>query len=614
MADELNKIDEDRGYTQWGGSTQRMASWFFPLGMLGRFYAKFFASKAQPTVTQSLEGEPPQTTIPTEPLAGDTVINRETLKPEGPAVWSKSANTPVITELEKNRKQRYKEFEEMDEYPEIGTAFDIYADDSTQKGLLGERWKVLSENTMAKEEIENLFRNIKLEKVYWDIIRNTVKYGDCFSELVVDLNAPKKGVQRLKILNPGFVLRVENEYGYLTDFLQEIPLKNEWDSYGNQAGAMVSRSYITLDKNQIVHFRLHTSDPVFYPYGKSVAAMSRQIYRSLRLMEDAMLIYRLSRAPERRIFYVDTGNLPASKAEMYIERLKQKFKKEHFYHSSRGNIDARYNPMSADEDFFVPIKGNSGTKIETLPGAQNLGEVDDVKYFRDKLLATLKIPKDYFVEKDKSPERKANLAQLDVKFARTIGRIQSSIESGLESVAKRHLHLKGYSRSIIDDVRIELPESSDMFIKRKLDVDYQKASVVMQVLQLQLFPKEKIYKDYYDLTDEEIEEIEEKMKDKVAEDMEQQQAMGMGGMPMGGAPMGGMPMEGGIPPEGGEAGPAGELESDENIPPTTNPKEEREEVYKNLMKEYLTEDKGNDNKTAILSRLIRRSKRSDKNS
>jgi hypothetical protein len=299
---------------------------------------------------------------------------------------------------------------------------------------------------------------------------------------------------------------------------------------------------------------------------------------------------------------------------MYIERLKQKFKKEHFYHSSRDNIDARYNPMSADEDFFVPIKGNSGTKIETLPGAQNLGEVDDVKYFRDKLLATLKIPKDYFVEKDKSPERKANLAQLDVKFARTIGRIQSSIESGLESVAKRHLHLKGYSRSIIDDVRIELPESSDMFIKRKLDVDYQKASVVMQVLQLQLFPKEKIYKDYYDLTDEEIEEIEEKMKDQAAEDMEQQQAMGMGGMPMGGAPMGGMPMEGGIPPEGGEAGPAGELESDENIPPTTNPKEEREEVYKNLMKEYLTEVKGNDNKTAILSRLIRRSKRSDKNS
>ena len=590
MADELNKIDEDRGYTQWGGSTQRMASWFFPLGMLGRFYAKFFASKAQPTVTQSLEGEPPQTTVPMEPLAGDTVINRETLKPEGPAVWSKSANTPVITELEKNRKQRYKEFEEMDEYPEIGTAFDIYADDSTQKGLLGERWKVISENTMVKEEVENLFKAIKLEKVYWDIIRNTVKYGDCFSELVVDLNAPRRGIQRLKILNPGFVLRVENEYGYLTAFLQEIPFKNEWDSYGNQAGAMVSRNYITLDKNQIVHFRLHTSDPVFYPYGKSVAAMSRQIYRSLRLMEDAMLIYRLSRAPERRIFYVDTGNLPASKAEMYIERLKQKFKKEHYYHSSRDNIDARYNPMSADEDFFVPIKGNSGTKIETLPGAQNLGEVDDVKYFRDKLLATLKIPKDYFVEKDKSPERKANLAQLDVKFARTIHRVQICIQTGLENLAKRHLQLRGYPASIIRKLRIQLPEPSDMSSKRKLDLDEQKTRVIQAVQQLGLFSKDEIYREYYDMTEVDI----EKMKKEIMKDTEEQQkqeaevAAAAGGGAPGAAPG---PME------------AGGQEGAENVPPTAAV----ESVINNLEgikdNSLLEEDK-----IAVVDRIIKKQK------
>ena len=121
-----------------------------------------------------------------------------------------------------------------------------------------------------------------------------------------------------------------------------------------------------------------------------------------------------------------------------------------------------------DEDFFVPVRQGSQTKIETLPGAQNLGEVDDVKYFRDKLLASLKIPKDYIVEKDGSPERKANLSQLDVKFARVIMRVQNAVEIGLESIAKRHLQLKGFPQSVIEDLRIELPEPSDMFIRFKL--------------------------------------------------------------------------------------------------------------------------------------------------
>ena len=165
---------------------------------------------------------------------------------------------------------------------------------------------------------------------------------------------------------------------------------------------MANRQYIELDKNQIIHFRLQTSDPYFYPYGRSIAAGSRSTFRSLKLMEDAMLIYRLQRAPERRIFYIDIGQMPTSKAEMYVERIKQKYKKEKYYDTSRNTINERYNPMSADEDFFVPVKGRqSSTKIETLPGAQNLGDVDDVKYFRDKLLAALKIPKDYIVEKDK---------------------------------------------------------------------------------------------------------------------------------------------------------------------------------------------------------------------
>ena len=348
--------------------------------------------------------------------------------------------------------------------------------------------------------------------------------------------------------------------------------------------------YIDLDKHQIVHFRLHTSDPVFYPYGKSIAAMCHRTFRSLRMMEEAMMIYRLSRAPERRIFYVDTGNLPTSKAEMFIERLKHKFKKERFYNSSRDTVDARFNPMTMDEDYYVPTKNGKGTKIDTLPGAQNLGEIEDVKYYRDKLLAALKIPKDYIVEKDQSPERKANLSQLDVKFARTIQRIQIDIETGLENVAKRHLQLKGYPASLIQKLRIKLPEPSDMSAKRKLDIDEQKVRVVQAVQGLQLFPKETIYKEFYDMTEEEIRrtmELMEKEQQKAAEMQAQQQAAAAPP----GAPQGAGP----------GYGEAGGQEGAENVPPTAN--ENKEYAFN-----YLINSNIDESTKAVLERIVEKQK------
>ena len=618
MADEIDKNNIiEEGYTEFGGGSSRGSWFFYPVGRLGRFFAKFFATKAQPEVARQFSDDPD--TLET-PLSGDTVVSNEVIKlqkPEtDPAAFSVSRGSlPILPEIEVNRKRRYKEYEGMDEYPEVGAAFDIYSDDSSQKNIDNKRWEIVTDDELAKKEVEKLFTNIKLDRFYWDIIRNTVKYGDCFIELIVDLEKPKAGINRIKILNPNYILRVENEYGYLTDFLQEIPDKTDWDSYGVQGEFMKGRKYIELDRNQIVHFRLHTSDPLYYPYGKSIAALARQIFRSLKLMEDAMLIYRLTRAPERRIFYIDVGQLPSTKAEMFIERLKEKFKKEKFFDANKGQIDARYNPLSADEDFFVPSRGGSGTKIETLPGAQNLGEVDDVKYFRDKLLAALKIPKDYLVEKDQSPERKANLSQLDVKFARTISRIQHSIEVGLESAAKRHLKIKGFSDSVIKDLRIELPDPSDMFTKRKLDVDEQKARVVQAILGLQIFSKKKIYRDYYNLNENEIKEIEkeleEEMKEQMDQQMEQQQAMmdPMGG----GAPMGGAPM----PPGGGEqpmAGPgpmeAGGQEPAENVPPTAE-ETSRLDTLKKLRDKLILDDRNGE--VAKVTKMILREENKNNN-
>jgi hypothetical protein len=583
MADEIkNKQINESGYTTFGGSENRAGSYYIPSGPIGRFFAKFFASKAQLPVQQAIDkgNVLPQT--------GDTVISTQVIKDtgidNGPAVGG-VARHPILPEMELNRRRRYKDYEEMDEYPEVGAAFDIYADDCTQRGTRSERWTVKSDNDLVVEEVERFFNSISLDKLIWDITRNSVKYGDCFIELIVDVNNPNEGVKKIKILNPNWVLRVENEFGYLKKFLQEVP-DNQTIQYAELASTNTSRpiKYIELDKHQIVHFRLHTSDPVFYPYGKSIAAMCHRVFRSLKMMEEAMMIYRLSRAPERRIFYVDTGNLPTSKAEMFIERLKQKFKKERFYNTSKNSVDARFNPMTMDEDYFVPTKNGKGTKIDTLPGAQNLGEIEDVKYYRDKLLAALKIPKDYIVEKEQSPERKANLSQLDVKFARTIQRIQIDIETGMENLAKRHLQLKGFPASLIQKLRIKLPEPSDMSAKRKLDIDEQKTRVVQAVQGLNLFSKEMIYKEFYDMTDAEIERVKKELEKQQQQDMAMQQQQ---------------------QPAGGMAGPgpgeAGGQEPAENLPPTAN--ESKEHAY-----EFLINTTTDEKSKMIVERILNKHK------
>tara|TARA_A100001515_G_scaffold19180_2_gene14076 strand:+ start:4425 stop:6065 length:1641 start_codon:yes stop_codon:yes gene_type:complete len=461
-----------------------------------------------------------------------------------------------LPQIEYDKRKRYQDYEKMDEYPEIGAALDIYADDGTQKHLNGDILHINSDSKPVKLELENFIKNTNLKQYIWDIFRNVAKYGDCFVENIVDLNNPGAGIQRLKILNPNYITRVENQYGYLQKFMQEVPDTrsgggaNDPNATGNGTG-----KYLELNKDQISHFRIHTSDPNFYPYGKSIVFPAINAWRSLKLMEDAMLIYRLARAPERRVFYVDTGNLPTSKVEMFMERLKQKFKKEKFFDPTSGKINERYNPLSTDEDFFVPVKGKgNGTKIETLPGAQNLGETDDVKYFRDKLLAALKVPQDFIVEKEQSPERKSNLSQLDIKFSRAVARLQREIESSLNLIIKRHLTLRKFDKNLINAVEVTLCPPSDLQEKRRLELDEMKTRVVQAVKGLELFTDDYIYSNYFQMNENEIKEMKSKMKEvreeQMQEQAEQQEALAppqpgseLGGAEMGAEEAGGEPQE-----------------------------------------------------------------------
>ena len=556
MADR--KIREGaEGFTQFDNP---QAPYNKSYGLIGRFFKKFFAREVENVKDdQYVDPISKRRVSEPKPLQGDTVQSNQVIKIPSEFGHEKTFY-PILPQVEHDRKKRYKEYEDMDGYPEISSAFDIYSDDCTQENIDGTPWNIVTDDEMSKTEVASMFEEVNMGRYLWDIARNTVKYGDIFLETIIDLNNAKRGIQRIKILNPSYIFRVEDEFGYLKQFLQEIPKTNDWTSYGSIGPNLDDSQMINLDPGQIIHFRLHTSDPTHYPYGKSVAAAARVTYKSLKMMEDAMLIYRLVRAPERRIFYIDTGSLPASKAEMHIKKQMDKFKKRKSYNAQTGNIEENFNALAADEDFYIAVNGKgSGTKIDTLQGADNLGEVDDVKYFRDKLLAALKIPKDYIVEKDQSPERKANLSQLDVKFARVITRIQKSLELGLETIAKRHLMLKGFPSTLISKLKIKLPAPSDMALKRQLDTDEQKARVVQAVKGLSIFPMEKIYKDYYQMSDNEIEEakkgLEEDQKDPAFA-----MAMGMGGDPMmGGAP----PMDPGM---GEPPGPP--MESAENTPPT----------------------------------------------
>jgi hypothetical protein len=275
---------------------------------------------------------------------------------------------------------------------------------------------------------------------------------------------------------------------------------------------------------------------------------------------------------------------------MHIKKQMDKFKKRKSYNSQTGNIEENFNALAADEDFYIAVNGKgTGTKIDTLPGAENLGEVDDVKYFRDKLLAALKIPKDYIVEKDQSPERKANLSQLDVKFARVITRIQKSIELGLETIAKRHLMLKGFPTTLISKLKIKLPAPSDMALKRMLDTDEQKARVVQAVKGLMIFPMEKIYKDYYQMSDSEIEEAKKGLEADQKD-------------PVFGAQMGGMPPPGGAPMG---APPGAPMESAENTPPTEGqpPPPAAESLDYNSMKSLAIESGCDDELVKLLEEM-----------
>ena len=341
-----------------------------------------------------------------------------------------------------------------------------------QRDENGNIFKITSENQDVKEEIEWLFLNRKmlnLNRNGWTWFKNLCINGDHFVELVINPENPKEGIYRCVSLPPETMYRIETIKSRLIEFQQS---KEGPDyqaivrgSVNDMTDAELSQTTaIRFAPSQIVHFRIGDDRKTFYPYGQSLVEPARAPAHSLRLMEDAMVVYRLVRAPERRVFYIDVGQLPPFKAEAFIDRLKDQFRKRKVTSNSgspgANQVEERWMPPAQDEDYWLPIRPNSNTRIDTLPGAENLGEIDDAVYFRNKLLTALNFPKNYFNNEDPGVTR-ITLSAQDVKFARMIERLQSNFEDGILEIAERHLALRGFPEESYRDLRIKMTPPSD---------------------------------------------------------------------------------------------------------------------------------------------------------
>ena len=318
--------------------------------------------------------------------------------------------------------------------PEISAALDIYAEESTTPDQDGHIIKIFSESKRIKQVLTDLFvtkLDINTNLAMWT--RNTCKFGDNFVYLKLD---PEKGIVGCQQLPNIQIERLEKGMRFQPDkYSQETEndaLKFVW-----------KEKNMEFNTWEIGHFRLLGDDRKL-PYGTSMLEKARRIWKQLLLSEDAMLIYRVSRAPERRVFKVFVGNMDDKDVDPYVQRVANKFKRDQIVDNKTGNVDMRYNQMAVDQDYFIPVRDASATNpIETLPGGTNLAEIADIEYIQKKLVTALRIPKAYLGFEEAVGDGK-NLSLLDIRFARTINRIQKSMLAELNKIAIIHLFLLGF--------------------------------------------------------------------------------------------------------------------------------------------------------------------------
>ena len=393
---------------------------------------------------------------------------------------------------QRNKQMRYTDFEQMEYMPEIASALDIYADEITTSTAFNPLINIDCQNREIKDILQTLLYNVlNSEANLFGWARSTCKYGDYYLYLDID---DKLGVTNVIPLPVREIERIEG-----TDPTNPNYIQFYWQNAEGQTG-------VTFENWQVSHFRVLGNDK-YVPYGTSVLEPSRRIWRQLTLLEDAMMAYRIVRSPERRVFYIDVGNMAAEDVEQYIEQVKTQMKRNQIVDEDSGRVDLRYNAMSVDEDFYIPIRGAaSNTRIETLAGGQFTGDIDDVNYLRDKLFSALKVPKAYLAQSD-AQEDKTTLSQKDIRFARTIQRLQRVIVAELEKICIIHLYTLGYRNNDLLSFKLTLNNPSKIAELQELEHMRTKFDVAGSATD-GYFSKQWVYRNIFKISEEEMDRIQ----------------------------------------------------------------------------------------------------------
>jgi hypothetical protein len=409
------------------------------------------------------------------------------------------------------RIQLYTDYEAMDTEPIIASTLDIVADEATLKNEAHEVLQIRSSDENVQRILYNLFYDVlNVEFNLWMWIRNMCKYGDFYLHLEI---AEKFGVYNVTPLSVYDMIREEG-----MDPQNPSYVCFKIDPMVIAAGGINSRvkdrdGKIKFENYEIAHFRLLT-DANYLPYGRSYIEPARKTYKQYILMKDAMMLHRITRAPEKRVFYVDIGNLPPNEVDGYMERLKQKMQKTPYIDKNTGEYNLKYNMMNVMEDFYIPQRGaSSNTKIDTLKGLE-YNAIDDVNFLRDEMLAALKVPKAFFgFEKDLTG--KATLAAEDIRFARTVERIQRIVVSELYKIALVHLYTQGYDGAALANFELSLTVPSIIYEQEKIMLWKEKIALAKDLTDSKLVPSDWIYDNIFQFSEDQYDEL----RDLVIEDM-----------------------------------------------------------------------------------------------
>jgi len=394
----------------------------------------------------------------------------------------------------------FRDYESMDTDSIIASALDIYSDESTMKNEYGEVLTIQTDNDNIYDILHNLFYDIiNIEFNLWPWVRNMNKYGDFFLQLEV---ADKYGIVNVTPMSAYDIARME---GHDPDNPQLVQFLLTPNTEANRHSGM-SKDELTFENYEVAHFRL-LSDSNYVPYGRSMLEAGRKVWKQLTLMEDAMLIHRIMRAPEKRVFKIDIGNIPPNEVENFMQRVINKMKKIPVIDQKTGDYNLRYNIDSTTEDYFLPVRGgDSGTMIDTLPGLTNDNAIEDIEYLRNKMMAALKVPK-AFLGYEEGVGSKATLAAEDVRFARTIERLQKIVCAELEKIAIVHLYTQGFEDAELLNFELKLTNPSMIHQQEKLELLSQQQEIANNLMENKLFSRKWIYDNIFELSDGEKKDV-----------------------------------------------------------------------------------------------------------